>query len=262
MELWLVREVPTWLVGLVLIGGLPALTLGLDALIHRTMPHRRLGRHNAVTGVIVSVVGVAYAVVIGLCVVSLWEGYTDAEHTVRDEAVSLTGLVPASAVFGTDVQRRVTDDIVRYERDLIVDWNARQRDGAEARRTADLDRLAATVAALQPATEAQRAFVQQAVAAIARAGQLRHESLSEAGDRGMSTVMWIGVLGATVAILFMCLFFGLDDHLLRRILLALSGAVIATNLFLIVQMNYPYHGSFAVTPGSYEEVVKDLRVVP
>ena len=81
MELWLVRDVPAWLVGVLLVLGLPLAMLALDALIHRQMPHRRLGRHNTVTGVIVSVVGVAYAIVIGLCVVSLWNGFSDAEHT-------------------------------------------------------------------------------------------------------------------------------------------------------------------------------------
>ena len=38
-------------------------------------------------------------------------------------------------------------------------------------------------------------------------------------------------------------------------------AVIATNLFLIIEMNYPYYGSFAVTPEAYEQVIADLRMV-
>ena len=259
MELWLVRDVPAWLVGTVLIFGLPGLTLALDVLIHRTMPHRRLDRHNAVTGVIVSVVGVAYAIVIGLCVVSLWDGYTAAEDTVRDEAVNLTALIPASAVFDAQTRQQISDDVVRYESDLITDWNARHSQGTIRRRTADLGLLTAVVAALQPATEAQKAFVHQAIDKIGRAEQYHHDSDAEADDQRMSNVMWLGVLVSTASILGMCLFFGLDDGLLRRILLTLSSAVIATNLFLIIEMNYPYYGSLSVTPAAYEHVVADLR---
>jgi hypothetical protein len=244
VELWLVRDVPAWLVGTVLILGLPGLTLTLDVLIHRTMPHRRLDRHNAVTGVIVSVVGVAYAIVIGLCVVSLWDGYTAAEDTVREEAVNLTALIPASAVFDAQTRQQISDDVVRYESDLITDWNAR---------------LTAVVGALQPATEAQKAFVHQAIDKIGRAEQYHHDSDAEADDQRMSNVMWLGVLVSTASILGMCLFFGLDDGLLRRILLTLSSAVIATNLFLIIEMNYPYYGSLSVTPAAYEHVIADLR---
>jgi hypothetical protein len=259
VELWLVRDVPGWLVGVTLILGLPALVLALDVLIHRTMTHRRLDPHNAVTGVIVSVVGVAYAIVIGLCVVSLWDGYTAAEDTVRDEAVNLTALVPGSIVFGDQTQDQIADEVVRYEKDLVADWNSRHDDGADARRTADLGRLTLTVGGLKPATEAQQAFVHRAIEAIGRAEQFRHTSNAEADDQRMSDVMWIGVLISTASILCMCLFFGLDDRVLRRILLALSSAVISTNLFLIVQMNYPYYGSFAVTPASYERTITDLE---
>jgi hypothetical protein len=251
--------VPAWLVAILLIGGLPAVTLGLDLLIHRRLPHRRLGPHNDVTGVIVSVVGVAYAIVIGLCVVSLWEGYTAAKDNSRDEAANLTALVPAGAVFGTQVQQRITDDVIRYESDIAADWRNRTEQGPERRRTADLGALTATIGALQPTTEAQRAFVLDAVERIGRAEVHHHDADIEADDQRMSGVMWFGVLLSTAAIIAMSLFFGLDDNALRRTLLALSSAVIATNLFLIVQMNYPYYGSFAVAPDAYEEVVTDLR---
>jgi hypothetical protein len=259
VELWLVRDVPAWLVATVLIVGVPALTLGLDVLIHRTMPHRRLGPHNEVTGVIVSIVGVAYAIIIGLCVVSLWEAYTTAEDTVREEAVTLTALVPTSAVFGAETQRAITDEIIRYETDLVADWHHRHAHGTERQRIADLDRLAASVGALRPTTEAQRSFVLEAIQRIGQAEQYHHDSDALADDQRMSQVMWLGVLISTAAILGMCLLFGLDDGVLRRILLALSSAVIATNLFLVIQMNYPYYGSFAVTPGAYEHAIEELR---
>lgn len=259
MELWLVSDVPPGLVGLALIVGLPAIVLALDVLIHRALPHRRLDQHNHVTGAIVSVVAVAYAVIIGLSVVTLWERLSEAEHTVRQEAATVTALVPASRVFGADVQRQVVDGVVRYQQDLVDKWPSRQQGLPDRASTEELGDLAETVNALQPATEAQRAFVLEAVARIGQAQQLHQQSLSAAQDRQMSSVMWIGVLASTAAILGMCLFFGLDDRVLRRILLALSSAVIATNLFLVVEMNYPYQGSFGVTPASYQEVIDDLR---
>ncbi len=262
MELWLVRDVPAWLVGIVLIVGLPALMLLVDLVIHRGMSHRRLGRHNTVTGVIVSVVGVAYAIVIGLCVVSLWEGYSDAEHTVREEAANLTALVPTSTVFGPDTHRQVTDEIIRYEQDLVTEWHSRATGRPGQRGLADLNRLAGLVGALRPDTAAQHAFIDEAVVRIGYAQRLRQQALAEAEDRQMSDVMWLGVLGSTVAILGLCLLFGLDDGALRRILLTLSSAVIAINLFLVVQLNYPYYGSFSVTPAGYEQVVQDLRQAP
>ncbi|WP_433075257.1 hypothetical protein ACQP1P_28885 [Dactylosporangium sp. CA-052675] len=258
MELWLVRDVPAWLVGVLLIAGLPGLTLGFDTAVHRHLPHRRLKRHNEVTGVIVATVGVAYAIVIGLCVVSLWEGYKDAQDTAREEAVALTPLVPGSAVFGADVQRSIRAEIVRYEGDIITGWPAHLNADPDPRRIADLDHLTGVIAALQPATEAQKAFVTDALRTIGHAEAMRQAAKSEADDRQMSPVMWIGVLTATLAILALCPLFGLDDTAVRRTLLVLASAVIATNLYLVVEMNFPYYGAFSVGTDAYRDVVAAL----
>lgn len=259
MDLWLVRDVSPWLVGAVLILGLPFLTLCLDMLFHRMMPHARLYQHNEVTGVVVSVVGVAYALVIGLCVVSLWDGYTSAKDTVRDEAASLTALVPNSIVFDAQIQRTVMAEIIRYESDLVNDWQTRLDEGSDRERTADLDRLATFVGNLRPTTDAQRAFMADALQKIGRAEQFHHDNDAEADDQRVSGVMWFGVLTSTAAIISMLLFFGLADTVVRRALLGLASAVIATNLFLIIEMSYPYYGSFAVRPDAYQQVIEDLR---
>jgi hypothetical protein len=259
VELWLVRDVPAWLVGTVLILGVPALVLALDVLIHRRLSHQRLDRHNDVTGVIVSLVGVAYAIVIGLCVVSLWEGYTDAKDAVREEAASITAIIPGSVVFDEQTRQAVTEGVIRYESDLVADWEARHEHGTERQRTADLDDLARTIGALRPATDAQRFFVNHAIDRIGRAEQYHHDSDAEADDSRMSPTMWFGVLVSTVAVLTMCLFFGLSDGAVRRILLIAASTVIATNLFLVIEMNYPYYGAFAVTPDAFLNVIEDLR---
>jgi hypothetical protein len=259
VDLWLVRDVSPWLVGAALILGLPSLMLCVDAMFHRRMPHARLYQHNDVTGVIVSVVGVAYAIVIGLCVVSLWEGYTSAKDTVRDEAASLTALVPNSIVFDAQVQGTVIAEIIQYETDLVDDWQTRLEEGSDRERTADLDRLAGFVGDLRPTTDAQRAFLPDALQRIGRAEQFHHDNDAEADDQRVSGVMWFGVLTSTTAILGMLLFFGLPDTAVRRALLILASAVIATNLFLIIEMSYPYYGSFAVRPDAYQHVIEDLR---
>lgn len=75
----------------------------------------------------------------------------------------------------------------------------------------------------------------------------------------MSPVMWMGVFVATAALLVLCPFFGIDDTVLRRTLLGLAAAVIATNLYLVIETNFPYYGSFSVDPRAYQAVVEDLQ---
>lgn len=259
MTLWFVRNVPSWLVAVLLIAGLPAVMLGLDRLIHRRMPHRRLGRHNEVTAAVVSTVGVFYGVMISLCVVWLWDGVTEVEETTRAEAANLAALVPASRVFDAATERRVAGAVIEYNTDLVRRWDLRREGHPNAQVTADLHRIVDTIRPLRPTTTAQQSFVEDAVVRLVRAQELRQQSLLEARRQQMSPALWFGVIGMTTMFLVLLLLFGLDDPVLRPSLIVLATGVVAINLFLIVQMNYPYYGTFAVGPDSYRDVLDDLR---
>ena len=65
----------------------------------------------------------------------------------------------------------------------------------------DLGALVTTVGELEPKTEAQRAFVDDAVARLARAAELRATSVRLARDQQLPDVLWIAVLGGSVIVL-------------------------------------------------------------
>lgn len=124
---------------------------------------------------------------------------------------------------------------------------------------AALDAIGDTVGTLEPTTEAQRAFVQDAVDRVGVGRQLRQIALDQASDQQIPGVLWFAFGSVTVAVLATCLLFGLDDHIVRRALLALAVLVVATNLFVVVEMNYPYFGTFSVGPDSYVQAATSLR---
>ncbi|MFD0854343.1 hypothetical protein ACFQ07_19045, partial [Actinomadura adrarensis] len=87
---------PVWLSGLLIIGGLPLLVAGLQALIRRRFPALRRGHHNDVAGFLLAVIGVVYAVVIGFVLIDLHENYGDAEESARSEALALMAVAETS----------------------------------------------------------------------------------------------------------------------------------------------------------------------
>jgi hypothetical protein len=66
---------------LVAIGGL--------ALVQRLVPATRRKEHNDVAGFIYAVLGVAYAVLLGLMIIAVWENFKEAYDTVDQEATGL-----------------------------------------------------------------------------------------------------------------------------------------------------------------------------
>ena len=258
MARWLASDVPEWVSIVVFIGGLPAAMLVLQAQVRRLAPHWERGRHNDVAGVMLSAAVVVYSIAIGLCVVTLWDRLDSAYRATEAEATNLAAVAEGSHVFDAAVQQRIRAGVIAYNRDVVAQWSLRIQGEPAAEVSHDLDDLVATVAQLQPTTQAQRAYVDDAVVRLSRASELRTVSVRLAREQQLPSVLWVAVLGGSMVVLALCLTCGVRDGALRRVLLAGVAATVGINLFLVVELNYPFYGSIRVGPDAYESVVAAL----
>jgi hypothetical protein len=259
MARWLASSVPEWVVLGVFAVGLPALMLLLQVLVHRWAPHWRRGEHNDATGIMLSIAAVVYSVAIGLCVVTLWEQRAEALRAVEAEAMNLAAVAEGSLVFDQPVQERIRDGVLAYNRDVLASWPQRIRGETSPVVSADLDELVSVVGQLTSRTEAQKAYILDALERLARATELRAEAVRLARDQQLPDVLWVSVIGGSVVVLLLCLTCGIRDGAVRRILLAGVAATVGVNFFLAIELNYPFCGSVSVRPDSYRAVVSALE---
>jgi hypothetical protein len=259
MARWLASDVPEWVVGVLFLIVLPALVVLSQALVHKWAPQWRRGEHNDAAGIILGASAVAYSVAIGLCVVTMWDKYDEAKEAIEAEAMNLGALADGSGVFEAPVQRRIQEGVIAYNRDAVEQWAGRTRGEASVTSSRDLALLHETVGQLRPESHAQRAFVDDAVARLASAVELRATSLRLARDEQLPDVLWIAVLGGSAIVLGLCLTTGIPDSALRRVLIFGLAAIVGINLFLVVELNYPFHGEFAIRPDSFTEVTTSIE---
>ena len=255
MAKWLASEVPEWITGLVFLVGLPLLMLLLQAWVRRLRPQWERGTHNDAAGVMLGAAMVVYSVAVGLCVVTLWDKLDVAHGATEAEATNLAALAEGSGVFGSGVRDRIRAGVIAYNQDVINGWSLRVRGEPVPKVTADLDGLCGTVAGLRPATAAQRAYVDDAMARLDHATELRTTAVRLAVDQQLPDILWVAVLGGSVVVLALCLTCGVRDGVLRRILLVGVTAAVCINLFLVVELNYPFYGSISIRPDSYQSVI-------
>ena len=258
MARWIAFNVPEWVSVLIFLVGLPAIMLVLQGLVRRKFPRWESGEHNDAAGVMLSAAVVVYSVAIGLCVITLWGKLDEAKRATQAEATNLVAVVDGSRVFDTPVQDRIRAGVVAYNRDVVDLWSLRIDGQSQPQVGRDLDSLIATVAQLQPQTRAQQAFVDDAVARLAEQGELRFISVRLARDQQLPDIIWVAVLGGSLVVLALCLTFGVRDSMLRRVLLTGVTATVGINMFLVLELNYPFYGNVSVGPGSYADVVTIL----
>jgi hypothetical protein len=255
---WIAFNVPEWTSILLFLVLLPALMLGVQRLVRRAFPSWERGDHNDAAGVMLSAAVVVYSVAIGLCVVTLWGKLDDAKRATQAEAINLVAVAEGSRVFNAAVQDQIRSEVIAYNRDVVAGWPGRIRGEPQQQVSRDLDGLLATVAQLHPQTQAQEAFIDDAVTRLARASELRITTVRLARDQQLPDVLWIAVLGGSVVVLGLCLTCGVKDSMLRRILLTGVTATVGINLFLVSELNYPFYGDIRVGPDSYADVVSML----
>jgi hypothetical protein len=193
-------------------------------------------------------IGVVYAIVLGLAIAGVWEARSLAEEHVRTEAHALHEISERVRVYPPDVRDRIRDDVDAYVGYVVTtEWKTMADDGhVTAQGEKLLTRVRHDVTDYEPKTDfeaqAYQPLLDQVTAAdIARTG--RAESTSPT----MPGVVWFGLtIGAVVTV---GLIFALQiRRTLREVILAgLFAALIAFLLFLIWDFDAPYGRGITAT---------------
>ena len=80
------------LTGLLIVAVATVVAVGGLVLVQRLVSTERRKQHNDVAGFIYAVLGVSYAVLLGLMLIAVWEHWNAAEVTATEEANELAGI--------------------------------------------------------------------------------------------------------------------------------------------------------------------------
>ncbi|MFJ7157937.1 hypothetical protein ACIQUQ_23785 [Streptomyces sp. NPDC101118] len=196
-------------------------------------------------------VGVVYAIVLGLAIAGVWEARGAAEDNVRREAQALYEVSQRVDVYPGPVRDRIRDEVSDYvSHTVAVDWPLLTDDKApSAQGTALLGKLRTDITHQSPATELQAQAYQPLLDHIATADDARHARNQGAGST-LPGIVWFGLL--TGAVVTIGLIFTLQIRRSgRELLLAgLFSALIVFLLFLVWSLDAPFgrEGTDAAAP--------------
>ncbi|GAA2259404.1 membrane protein [Streptomyces ruber] len=193
---------------------------------------------------ITMMIGVVYAIVLGLAIAGAWEARGAAQDHVQTEAQALHEVAERVRVYPADVRDRIRDDVDRYVRHVVTtEWRT-MTDDHEMTGRGDvlLDRVRRDVTDYEPADDFEAQAYQPLVDQVGTADGAR---AARAGSTGatMPGVVWFGLL--TGAVVTVGMLFALQIRRTPRelVLAGLFSALIAFLLFLIWNFDAPYgHG--------------------
>jgi hypothetical protein len=251
-------QIPVWLLGVLLVGGVPLLVVACQALIRRRWPTILLGEHNEVAGFLIAVVGVLYAVILAFIVIVVWEDFRDARETVSREAGALRSVVRDSRALPEPAPTRMAELVVDYSRAVAgPEWEAMADGDSSPVAFELLNRMFSTLEGVTTTSATQEVFLADTLDRLDDVVGERTERLSAAAE-GEPSILWAAILVGGAFTMGFAMLFGVSDERLHYLMIGGFAAIITLQVFVIVVLNYPFSGDVRVEPAPIERVVADL----
>ncbi|MFB7587155.1 hypothetical protein [Streptomyces sp. NPDC056169] len=245
-----------WLVLTLAMAAAVAVVLTIVVINHRRIPEDDDPSETPdVIEYMTMMIGVIYAIVLGLAIAGVWEARGAAQETVRQEAQAMHEISARAEVYPLDVRTRIRADVDAYVAYVVdKEWTHMSEEGElSPEGTALMDQVRRSVTDYQPANDFEGQAYQPLVDQVAVADDARNARGQSAGAT-MPGVVWFGlIIGALVTV---GLIFTLQIRRTgRELLLAgLFSVLIAFLLFLIWDFDAPFGRGISATATPFTDL--------
>ena len=186
-------------------------------------------------------IGVVYAIVLGLAIAGVWEARSVAQDHVQTEAQALHEISERVRVYPPDVRDRIRGDVNTYVGHVVTaEWKSMADKGHVTTEGGRLfDRIRQDVTDYQPKTDFEAQAYQPLVDQVTAADTARASRADSTGAT-MPGVVWFGLISGALVTIGMVFALQIRRTTRELILAGLFSALIAFLLFLVWDFDAPY----------------------
>jgi Protein of unknown function (DUF4239) len=255
---WLVSYVPAGVLLVLLVVLVSGGAMLIQRFVRRRFPTLTGDEHNDVTRFTYGFIGFVYAFFTGFIVSTMWGQINTADGDARSEGAAAVQMVRDAVVFDGSDRAGIQSSLRRYASAAIGEWNTADLATSKA---AD-EALAGVYAAYQqvrPTTDVQKAALATSQSNLDEISQARTVRLLTAReDTGPPGPLWAVILVTSALVLGTAIVYGVERPRLHYPMVAIVGIIVATNLFLVLELSHPYAGAVSTSSDALQEVLRVL----
>jgi hypothetical protein len=224
-------------------------------LVQRLVPIERRREHNDVAGFIYAVLGVAYAVLLGLMVVAVWQDWQEAQESVTQEANELAAIFWLAHGLSEPEGRHIQELARDYARVVVrEEWALMESGRSSPEVWKILDEMRASVETLDPTSDAQTVLYDNEIQRLHELGDARRARLLQA-EEGLPAILWVVLLVGAVIVVGFTYLFGLQSTTVHVLMVAALAFIIGLVLFTVAALDYPFRGDVHISPDAFEQTL-------
>jgi len=227
--------------------------------VHRRFRSQDFIAHNEVGGVLITVAGTLFAVVLGFLTVVVWQQYTEARQVVVSESAADIDAWHTAVGLPPPVRARVRADMVHYANIMIGrEWPDMRRGAFDTEAAMigmdAMDAVATFVPANMGQANAQTATLQQ-LGVLHDARQQRIGII----HGGVTWFEWLVLLISATCIVCFCWLFGLRNRRVQLLMTSTVVAIIVSTLVLLFELQYPFRSDVGIGPDAWKSAVVHIH---
>ncbi len=225
-------------------------------LVQRLVPIALRRQHNDVAGFIYAVLGVVYAVLLGLMVVAVWEEWNTAAETADREASSLAEIFWLAHRMPESEGHHIQELARSYARVVVnEEWPLMEKEKSSPKAWELLDEIRASLQGFEPSTPAHQVLYEQGFERMRDLADARRDRLLEA-EQGLPVILWVVLITGGIIVVSFTYLFGLESTPIHVLMVAALALVIALVLFTVAALNFPFKGDITIGPDAMEQVLR------
>jgi hypothetical protein len=250
-------QMPTWLLAVLIIGTVVGLSL-LGLLATRKVAAEHFKDDDGTVGFYASIVGIVYALLLGMIAVTTWESNGAVRDLASREAMALNNLWRGTIAFSEPAKTAIRSDIKTYIQTVIdVEFpnaeKAQQADQAGVHLASLVEKLNA-YEPKTPGDEVRYGTVMMTLNDLLIARRLRLLAAEEA----IPGMLWAVMILGTFVTMGLCFFLSPNSPVLHYVLTLGMAVVFGATITLIVAMDHPLWGEVAVKPDVHKAVLEHV----
>lgn len=248
-------NIPTIILGLIVIGGMVTLSIVGLLVVRRLIPHHKLKLHNDVAGPLFGTMGVIYAVLLAFVVIIVWENFDKTKLNVEKEVNCLEDIYRDAECFPQEFKQQVRGLAKEYARAVVdSEWRAIARGEASPQVEKILKKLWQAYSNYLPTTETEKVFFEESVRRLNELADFRTMRLIDSRT-GIHPALWLVLLAGAIITIGFIFLFGAESPKVQIIMAVLLTLLISLILFTIMLMDFPFSGPITVSSDVFNQVL-------
>ena len=246
-------------VGILFIIGAALLTAAVTFAVERLVPAKKREEHNDVVGFVYAVVGVSYAVLLGLVVIAAWNTQAEAKANTYSECNGLIWLDWYAYSLPQPQHAEIEDLLKQYAYEVItLEWPAMARQQISSEAWSTYQELHKVIAAQRPTAPADVAQYQIAVNAADQVGAARRERLEQSSN-SIPPLLWSALIMGGVIVIGFAFLFGMKNTGAHAIVMFSLTLLIGGLLLVIYELINPFNGTVRVGSDAFQLALQRMQ---